>query len=45
MRKGVASILARGLESQEEGCESLKGPIALDSGRFSHNHVRVMKKN
>ena len=27
----------RSMESQEGACESLKGPIALDSGRFSHD--------
>ena len=37
MRGGSAGTSVRDTESQEGTCESLKGPIALDSGRFSHD--------
>ena len=35
--EGLAGTSVRSLESQEGVCESLKGPIALDSGRFSRD--------
>jgi hypothetical protein len=34
---GSAGTSVQGTESQEGACDSLKGPIALDFGRFSHD--------
>jgi hypothetical protein len=35
--EGLAGTSVWSLESQEGVCKSLKGPIALDSGRFSRD--------
>ena len=44
---GSAGTSVRGMERQEEVGESLKGPIALDSRKFSHDlgYTKIFDKS